>query len=519
MTTRTVPPETSPSTQTLAIACWDAARLVYPCYAALAKHADLAPPPCTSNELPVDMPPAEVARIIYDWLDAIDKQVETQQLRLFLRTTNAVDDEWLIALLQRHLDKPDSVPTKRERVELLLAHYFASCAPVGIVDQNLEFEDAIHVLEPVLGMVAGPLPGWLAPLENVLAEMQTCTNLRDLLEGGFLEQGRLVKESAEEKFYDPVALVAFTRFNFLIRRTFIRLMHADLNSLRNLLRQLESAGVKEVDCRRAGLSAAEPVSRLFDLCDQWGQPFRKNYTEHTMAQAFGPLLAIHADSEEALARVLAPSAAPQAREKALSSPASLAPENRKRRESIRTDVAEISDPAKSPDPSQLAHPPANPIPAAQNSAVTESARDAAASATSREVEELLERICEQLIAAPTPRGHSMTAVLPHNVKILLSPWEVDAVMSKGGQATDDLRRSVVARACLAVAAEEQSRSQNDAALNATLAMAQRELACLQDRVEAAKLSKDTEVAVNLGLSVRRLLSLIGAIGNSLSTTA
>jgi hypothetical protein len=466
----------------------------------------------------VDVPPAEVARIIYDWLDAIDKQVETHQLRLFLHTANAVDEEWLIALVQRYLDKPASVPTKRERVELLLAHYFASCAPTGIVDQNLELEDAAHVLEPVLGLVAGPLPGWLAPLENVLAEMQTCTSLRDLLEGGFLEQGHLVKESAAEKFYEPVALVAFTRFNFLIRRTFIRLMHADLNSLRNLLRQLENAGVKEVDCRRAGLSAAEPISRLFELCHEWGQPFRKNYTEQTMAQAFGPLLAIRADSEEALSRVLAPSAASQAREKVLTPPASPARENRKKRESIQPVVADIPVPAKSPEPNHAVDPPAKPVVTAPKSVATKSTREAAAPAPSTEMEDCLEQIWEQLIAAPPPRGRSMTTVVLQDVKILLSSWEVDAVMSKGGQAADDLRRAVVARACLAIAAEAQSRLHNDEALDAPLAMAHRELAYLQERVETAKRSKDTEVAVNLGISARRLLSLIGAIGNSLPTT-
>jgi len=38
-----------------------------------------------------------------------------------------------------------------------------------------------------------------------------------------------VKETAGGMFYDPAALVAFIRFNFLLRRArLIELMHADL---------------------------------------------------------------------------------------------------------------------------------------------------------------------------------------------------------------------------------------------------------------------------------------------------
>ena len=34
-------------------------------------------------------------------------------------------------------------------------------------------------------------------------------------------------------FYDPSAMLAFIRFNFLLRRTLIELMHADLISIRS----------------------------------------------------------------------------------------------------------------------------------------------------------------------------------------------------------------------------------------------------------------------------------------------
>ena len=59
------------------------------------------------------------------------------------------------------------------------------------------------------------------------------------MEERLLEQGRLLKDSAGCMFYDPAALVAFCRFNFLLRRAFIRLLHADLSAVRQAVEALE----------------------------------------------------------------------------------------------------------------------------------------------------------------------------------------------------------------------------------------------------------------------------------------
>ena len=56
------------------------------------------------------------------------------------------------------------------------------------------------------------------------------------MEKGLLEQGRLLKDEAGPMFYDPAALVAFCRFNFLLRRAFIRMLHADLSAVRRRAR-------------------------------------------------------------------------------------------------------------------------------------------------------------------------------------------------------------------------------------------------------------------------------------------
>ena len=106
-------------------------------------------------------------------------------------------------------------------------------------------------------------------------------------------------------FYDASALLAFIRFNFLLRRTLIELMHADLIAIRGGLSQLEVAEVRIVDCHSTGLSAAEPLTKVRKLADEWKQPFQKEYTERSVNQAFEKLLGLRADVDAALEKLAA----------------------------------------------------------------------------------------------------------------------------------------------------------------------------------------------------------------------
>src|SRR6202035_2639338 len=96
------------------------------------------------------------------------------------------------------------------------------------------------------------------------------------------------------------ALLAFIRFNFILRRTLIELMHADLIATRAAIAKLEASEIHVVDCRNIGLSAAESLSKVKKLADEWKQPFQKEYTERSINQAFEKLLALRADVENAL---------------------------------------------------------------------------------------------------------------------------------------------------------------------------------------------------------------------------
>ena len=102
----------------------------------------------------------------------------------------------------------------------------------------------------------------------------------------------------------------------------------------------------------------------------------------------------------------------------------------------------------------------------------------------------------------------MSTVVLHDTKVLLSSWEVAAFVDKGNQEAEDLRRAVVARALLAVAMDQRKRSGDVHGLASALTHAKDEVSYFQGRVETAKREKNTEAAVNLGISTKRLLSFI-----------
>jgi hypothetical protein len=123
-------------------------------------------------------------------------------------------------------------------------------------------------------------------------------------------------------------------------------------------------------------------------------------------------------------------------------------------------------------------------------------------------EACLEKIWEQLIATPPTRGRSMTTVKIGAARILMSSWEVTAFVSEDGPSAEDLRRAVVARAMVTAAVESAKETGNATSMDKALSIARIEVSRLQERVDIAKQAKDTEAAVNLGISTKRLLSAL-----------
>ena len=494
---------------------WTEARVAYPLYAALATQFELAPAPYPAGQLPALRPTRDVFDRDLQWFDAIDEKVRAFQIRQLPPEVLNASEEALRAFIQRLLKRPEKTNADRDKIDLLLVQYFALCAPEALYREELKLADVARVLQPVL-MEADAAPlDWCEPLEQILKTLDGCHSLRDMMEHGLLEQGRLLKDSAGDMFYDPAALVAFCRFNFSLRRAFIRMLHADLNAVKTSVDILEAAGVKSVDCRRAGFSAAETTARLRYYSENWRQPFHKDYTESSVSRAFEQLLALRADLEEAVARMhdgssqagspVNPTRVPS--RAGLSAPAKIteiksgaALANQSPRTPL--DLAGIGEPA----PTHAS--PATKVSAAPNKQAQSASESNIPPTDAAEVEKCLEAIWEQLIAAPPSRGRSMSTVVLQDSKVLLSSWEVAAFVAQGDQEAEDLRRAVVARALLSVAMDQRKRSGEENALASALIHARGEVSYFQGRVELAKRSKNTEAAVNLGISTKRLLSTI-----------
>jgi len=452
---------------------WEELRSVFPIYLALAKQLEIAIPfPQDKRNLP-EKPPLELFKQIQNWLDGLDSRVLVHQLRhLLQQTTLNASESGLRALIQRHLRKPSKTNIDRDKIDFLLVQYFALCAPAKVYHKQIELEDTAIVMKPVLGETDTAPLAWCAPLEKMIASLRGFRSLRDMLKNSFIAEGRKVKEAAGGMFYDPSALLTFIRFNFLLRRTLIELMHADLIATRSGLQQLADAGTPTIDCRQSGLTASEPLAKISQLADEWKQPFQKDYTERTVNETFEKLLNLRSDVEKALQQ-LAKSAAPAA-----TAPA-----------------------AKSAAPATTTKAPAKAAKAPEKPAEPETDPGV-------DFENCLEQIWEQLIATPPTRGRSMTTVKIGRARILMSSWEVTAFVNEDGPAADDLRRAVVARAMVTAATEAAKDTGNATSLDRALSVARVEVSRLQERVDVAKQAKDTEAAVNLGISTKRLLSAL-----------
>ncbi len=465
---------------------WQEARSVFPIYLALAKQLGLEVPFTQAKRNLPEKPDLETFSSVHEWLDSMDQRVLVHQLRHLLQmTTLNASETGLRALIQRHLRKAKKSNVDRDKIDFLLVQYFALCAPAKIYHKQIEPVDVAQVMQPVLGEVDPDPLAWCAPLEQMIEALRGFRSLREILKTNFIEQGRKVKETAGGMFYDPAALVAFIRFNFLLRRTLIELMHADLIAIRAGLAQLQSAGARIIDCHHVGLSASEPLAKIAAMADEWKQPFQKEYTERSVSQAFDKLLGLRTDVELAL-------------EKALGKPAEAASHQ------------SVTQAAKAP--ASVKRPAAeSPAPNAKGKAKERHATPAAAepdSAVVLDFENCMEQIWEQLIATPPSRGRSMTTVKIGGARILLSSWEVTSFVTENGPSAEDLRRAVVARVLVSAAMESAKETGNATSLDRAMNMARVEVTRLQERVDVAKQAKDTESAVNLGISTKRLLSAL-----------
>ena len=277
---------------------WTTARKLYPIYVELAREFVIDLPPCDDFESGAEQPDREGVERAVEWLTQMDKAIQVYQLRQFLQTSTLVDQPCMLALLQHFLDQPTKDDSARDKIDFLLVQYFSQVTPSRLDDNDVDVAYVAQSLEPVLGAVELKAPVWLNALERVIDSAHRCRSLNELLHGGVLEQGRKVKSQAGDLFFLPIALVAFTRFGYLMRRVFFRLMHDDLNAIVDGLNQLEEQGIAMLDCRRAQFSAKEPIVRLRMICQSWKVMFQAEYSS---GQPLRMLVDLRASVADALA--------------------------------------------------------------------------------------------------------------------------------------------------------------------------------------------------------------------------
>jgi hypothetical protein len=197
MTTLKIPASSGPAEFTTQ---WTEARHAYPLYAALATQFNLAPLPHAHGELPPVRPPRETFDTDLKWLDEVDAKVMAYQIRQLPSEILNASDETLRAVLHRQLRKETKTPPDRDKIDLLLVQYFALCAPEELYRKEIRLQDTAQVLQPVLGATDVSRVEWAVPLDQILEKVADCESLRDMMEHGLLEQGRLLKESVGAAF-------------------------------------------------------------------------------------------------------------------------------------------------------------------------------------------------------------------------------------------------------------------------------------------------------------------------------
>ena len=257
---------------------WANLRRLYPIYSALTREFSIENEPCLELVEGIQIPSAEAIAEAEKWFAVMDQKIQIQQLRQFVQTSPLVNKEVLRDLLAHSFDKKQRNTQDRDKIDFLLVQVLSESAPENLGDSDLILSQAVAALEPVLGPIENKPPDFLTQLDGLLQEARQNKTLKSLFTARIIERGRHIKDSCGDQFYEPLTMVGFARFGFLMRRTFFRLMHQDLNMILDGLRDLESRGVTTLDCRKAQFSAEEPLNRLRMICQSWKVMFQAEYS-------------------------------------------------------------------------------------------------------------------------------------------------------------------------------------------------------------------------------------------------
>lgn len=257
---------------------WQAWRRLHPVYCALAREFVLEVPPCEDLDAVIDIPTAENLAEAEKWFASMDSRIHIHHLRHFAQTSPLMSEEAITNFLLHCLTKPHKSADDRDKVDFLVVQLLAMRLPPRAAESEINNENVIKLLEPAVGCAGGEVPKFVQELESMVAEIDGATSLNALFTSRILERSREMKQSSGEDFFQPLALAAFARFGYLIRRRFFQLMQQDLNTILDGLRSLEASGVTTIDCRKAQFSPEEPVTRIRMICQSWRVMFQAEYS-------------------------------------------------------------------------------------------------------------------------------------------------------------------------------------------------------------------------------------------------
>jgi hypothetical protein len=289
---------------------WPVWRRLYPLYSAMAREFVLDAPPCSHLEQERGTPSAECLTAAEGWFSALDHRIQVHHLRQYGQTSAQMNEDALRDFITHHLNKKQRTDQDRDKVDFLLVQFFSQVVPQEMAGADLTVALVGKTLAGVLGSAESDAPDSLQSLDGLLQEAAEVQSLNAMFTARIIERGREIKASCGDNFFDPVTLAAFTRFGFLIRRVFFRLMQQDLNVIFEGLRELESRGVTTLDCRKAQFAADEPVARLRMICQSWRVMFHAEYSS-------GQPLCILVDLRTAVENALAQSVAGTEKTKAM----------------------------------------------------------------------------------------------------------------------------------------------------------------------------------------------------------
>lgn len=473
---------------------WRNARHVYPIYSAINQHFNLGMPPCRDLDSPIDRSDFESCKRIQEWLDKMDSLMEVHQIRQLLQTTHIAGEEGLAAMLKRQLAKPEKNNAIRDKVDYLMVQYYAYCAPHDAHNLKIDHDHVSEILHPVLGDVSPLLPDFCADLDQILTDLDRCACLGDLLQNKVIDRARAMKDRVGMEYFKPSVLVAYTRFNFLLRRGFFRLMHADLHAIRFAIHAMEARGQHSCDCTAAGLTKDHTFSEIREICHDWKKPFRAAYS---LGNTFSQLVSIRAAVESEMTKPY-PAPAP-----VVVAPAAPAPPVAAVPQPVRSDVAAAGSPKAVP----VAPAVQSPVPAAP--AVVKAPAPTVETVRVQQVSAI--DACIHQINDVLTKSKAKTAAVSNFVlggtKVVFASWEVAAFVTPLSEAAPQLRRAVASRVLLLTGIEARKRGEG-ADISGLISQARVEAAQLQAQIAAAKDRKDIDTAVNLAATAKRLLALL-----------